>query len=93
MKKPFKYTKLGKLLTSPLAKGIISKVPIVGGMAGELLNDTSRSQGGTEPGTLSREKLVHYAIKMAIAGILVYLVFSGKISWDDADTAKTFITQ
>ena len=88
MNKPFKRTKVGKILTSPIAKGILSKLPFgVGSTLSEVLNDTD-----TPEGEMNREKLVHNLIKMGIYAVLLYLVFSGKIDFDQAQDAKDFIT-
>ena len=88
MKKPFKNTKVGKILTSPIAKGIISKLPFgVGSMASEFMSDTTDAKAGN----MSREKLVHNLVKLGIYAVLLYLVFSGKIDFDQANDAKDFI--
>ena len=86
-KKPFKETKIGKILTSPIVKGILTKLPFgVGSLMGEVVNSTS-----TPEGSINREQLIHNLIKMGIYAVLIYLVFSGKISWDDASSAKEFV--
>ena len=88
MKTPFKETKFFKVLTSPVVKGILTKVPFgIGSMAGDLLNKNE-----SQPGVMTREKMLHSVIKMSIYGILIYLAFSGKITMEDAEQAKDFIT-
>ena len=87
-KKPFKETKIGKILTSPIVKGILTKLPFgVGSLMGEVVNSTS-----TPEGAINREQLIHSLVKIGIYVVLIYLVLSGRISWDDADSAKGFIT-
>ena len=75
MKKPFSLTKVGKFLTSPIVKGLITKVPFIGSVAGELLNKTS-----TNEGTMSKQQMVHHLIKLALYAALFY---AGIISFDE----------
>ncbi len=87
MKKPFKDSKFGKILTSPLIKGVLTKLPFgVGSLVSEVVNSTT-----TPEGNINKEQLIHNVIKIAIYVALIYMVFSGKISWDDASNAKEFI--
>ena len=86
--RPFKDTKLGKILTSPIVKGVLTKLPFgVGSLVSEVVNSTS-----TPEGAINREQLIHNLIKMAIYAVLLYLAFSGKISFEEAEDAKGFIT-
>lgn len=89
MKTPFKESKFFKVLTSPVVKGILTKVPFgIGSMAGDLLNKNETSEG-----SMTKEKLLHSIIKMSIYAVLIYLAFSGKIDFDQAEQAKDFITK
>ena len=89
MKTPFKESKFFKVLTSPVVKGILTKVPFgIGSMAGDLLNKNE-----TGAGSMTKEKLLHNIVKIAVYSILLYLAFSGKISMDQAEQAKDFITK
>lgn len=88
MKKKFKETKFGKLLTSPVAKMLIKTLPLgIGSMAGNILDETENSQ----PGEVNKEDLIPQLIKLAFYIVLVYLAIKGGISWDDAEAAKGFI--
>ena len=87
MKKPFKRTKVGKILTSTVSKSILSKIPFgIGSIASEVFNATD-----TPEGEMNREKLVHHLVKLGIYAVLLYLVFSGKIDFDQAEQAKEFL--
>ena len=86
-KKPFKETRIGKILTSPIIKGVLTKLPFgVGSLVSEVVNSTS-----TPEGSINKEQLTHIIIKMAIYAALIYAVLSGRISWDDAEQAKELI--
>jgi len=88
MNKPFKTTRVGKILTSPIVKGLLTKIPLgLGSMASDFLN-----RNETMEGEMTKEKLVHNLVKITIYAVLVYLVFSGKLTWEDAEGAKSFIT-
>jgi hypothetical protein len=87
VKKPFLQTKVGKLLTSPLVKTGLEMVPLgIGSAVSSLLNKNE-----TPEGVISREALVKSLVKIAIYAILVYMVFSNKIDWQQASDAKDFI--
>jgi hypothetical protein len=89
MKKPFSDTKIGKVLTSPIVKASIKLLPFnIGSAAAEMMEKTD-----TPVGSMNREKAVHHALKLIIYAVILYLVFSGKIGWDDAEQAKDLITQ
>ena len=86
-KKPFSETKIGKILTSPIVKGILTKLPFgVGSLMGEVVNSTS-----TPEGSINREQLIHHLVKLGIYAVLLWLLFSGKISQDEAEFGKDFI--
>ncbi len=86
-KKPFKDTKIGKILTSGVAKTALDMIPFgIGSTISQVLNKTD-----TPEGSISREQLVKSLVKLGIYAVLLYLVFSGKISQDDAEFGKDFI--
>ena len=88
-KKPFKDSKFGKILTSPIVKGVLTKLPFgVGSLVSEVVNSTS-----TPEGNINKEQLIHNAIKIVIYIVLIYMVFSGKIDFEQAEQAKEFITE
>ena len=88
MKKPFKRTRVGKILTSGVVKAVITKLPFgIGSIASEMLNSTD-----TPEGEMNKEKMVHHLVKLAIYAALIYAVLSGKISWEDAESAKDLMS-
>ena len=89
MKKPFKSTKVGKILTSTPFLTFATKIPFgVGSMLSDVLNKTDR-----EPGKISPERLASNLVKIAIYCLLLWMVYNGKISFDDAERAKDFISK
>lgn len=83
----FKNSRVGKFLTSPVFKGLITKIPFgVGSLAGDILNKNDK-----EEGTLSREKLVHNLVKLCIYGALAYFFLKGSITLEEAEDAKDLI--
>ena len=87
MRKPFIDTKFYSVLKK--LQPVIAKVPFG---VGELANNILTKNDSPE-GVLSREKLVHSLVKMAIYAVLLYMVFSGKIDFDQANEAKDFISK
>lgn len=89
MKKPFNETKAGKLVNSTFVKTALSLVPFgLGSIASNILDSNATASGNVDPKTMPIKLM-----KVVIYAILIYFVFSGKISQDQADTAKDFITQ
>ena len=87
MKKTFKETKFGKILSSPVAKSLLTKIPFgVGSMIGDAMTSNESPQG-----VLNREQLANNLVKIGIYVVLIYLVLSGKIGWDEAEAAKEFV--
>ena len=88
-KKPFNETKFGKIITSPLIKGALGVLPLgIGSTISNILD-----QNGTDPGTIDPQSFAQQMMKLAIYGVLAYLALSGKLTWEDAETAKGFISQ
>ena len=86
-KKPFKQTRVGKILTSPIVKGVLTKLPFgIGSLVGEVVNSTASPEG-----SINREQLIHNVIKIAIYVVLLYLLFSGKIDMEQAEFGKDFV--
>ena len=89
MKKAFRNTKVGKILTSPVVKSALGLIPFgVGSTVTELLTKTD-----TPEGVMSREKAVHNALKLLIYAALAWAFLSGKISLEQASDAKDIIGQ
>ncbi len=87
MKKQFKFTRVGRFLTSTVVKGLVTKIPFgIGSLASDILNKNDR-----EEGTLSREQLIHNIIKMAIYAVLVYFFLKGDITLEEVEEAKDMI--
>lgn len=87
MKKPFRHSKIGKLLTSPIVKGLLTKIPFdIGSTIGDLLNKNE-----TEEGAMTKEKLMHHVIKIVMYGVLAYFFLKGDITLDEAEDAKDLI--
>ena len=88
MKKPFNATKIGKILTSPVVKTALGLVPFgLGSAANELLS----VQPKQPEGQLQSDRWVFHVLKIAIYAGILYLVFTGKLSMEDAEAAKDFI--
>lgn len=90
MKKPFHETRLFKTLNKPAVKGTLGMVPFgIGSAITNILNVGPNSKPGEpEPTTFPQDM-----IKLVIYAILIYLALSGKITMDQAQDAKEFITQ
>ena len=100
MKKKFKDRWIGKLLTNPNTKMLIKAIPFgIGSLAGRILDNTTSSVGDypfpeikeSPPGSILNEDLVPELVKLVFYIVLVYLVYRGVISWEDAQEAKGFV--
>jgi len=65
---------------------LLSAIPGVGPIIANVLDNNS-----TPAGVMDKKELWPQLVQLAILAVLVYLVMSGKISWDDAEMAKDFI--
>jgi len=65
---------------------LLSAIPGVGPIIANVLDNNS-----TPAGVMDKRELWPQLAQLAILAVLVYLVISGKISWDDAEMAKDFI--
>ena len=89
MKKKFNETKVGKFLTTNDAvKRSLDLVPFgIGSLVSSIL-DKNETEAG-EPDSTLGFKLA----KIVIYAILVYLVLSGSIGWEDAEKAQDFMNR
>ncbi len=87
MGKPFKESKIGKLIFSKVGKGLIKSIPFVGDMAANIMDDNN-----SEAGTLDKKELPVQIVRMAILGVIVFAALKGWISFDDAEAAKGLVT-
>ncbi len=85
MSKKFKDRKIGKILTSPIAKGVIKMIPFgVGSLAANILDEVD----GSEAGQVDTRTITPQLIKLVIYGVLAYLVVSGKMTNEDSEVFK-----
>ncbi len=87
--KKFRETKIGKFLTKPAIVKAISAVPIVGSFASVILNQVNESAAGQ----VDKKTFWPVVIRSAIGATLAYLVWSGKMTPDEAETAQGIISQ
>ena len=86
-RKPFKRTKVGKVLTSPLFKNLVTLIPFgIGSAAEKVLTKTER-----EVGTMSREEAVRAALKIIIYLGLALAFLKGCITGEEVDAAKDIL--
>ena len=84
MKTKFKDSKIFKII-----KAVAPAIPFnIGSVAAELLNRTDSPEG-----TMTREKAIQNAVKTIFYMVLVYMALTGKLTWDQVETAKDFIGQ
>ena len=76
--------KIGKIVKAALELAPFN----IGSFVKEIATKTD-----TPEGQVSREKLVFHIIKFIIYGVLIYLVFSGRIDFDQAEQAKEFLSE
>ncbi len=79
--------KLLNILNKPLFKGLIKSIPIIGDLADNILTETVKSPAGS----VDKGDMVTKLVRLALLVGLLYLVFSGKLDMDQADTAKDFL--
>jgi len=88
MKKPFKETKVGKILSGGFVKGVLKSIPFgVGELAGNVLDEVN----GSEPGELDKKSIIPQLVKLAFYIGLAYAVLNNKITIDDAEQAKDLL--
>lgn len=79
--------KILAFLNRPLIKGLIKSIPFVGDVADNILDE----QPGSPSGQVNRSDLTSKLIRMGILLGILYLVFSGKLSMEEAEGYKEFI--
>ena len=78
---------LMKLINKPLIKGALKTVPILG----DLVDNLTEGTFDAPEGVLDKNKLIFQIVRITILVVLLYLVFSGKIDFDEAEQAKEFL--
>ena len=73
-----------KLLERPLVRAVLKSVPFVGDVVSNLDNEAPVGQFDTK-------EAWYTTIRYVIIAALLYLVISGKISWEEAEQAKEFL--
>ena len=94
MKKKFKDRTIGKILLSKPVKGLLKSIPIVGGLAGNVLDEVKGDGPGevvSEAGAIHKETMWPQIIGAVATLVILYLALTGKISWDDAKNAKELL--
>lgn len=79
--------KLLNFLNKPFIKGLIRSIPFVGGVADNVLEETTRSPAGS----LDKDKLAYQLIRLAALIAVMYFVFKGTMTEEDAEFFKDFI--
>lgn len=79
--------KLIKFLNRPLVKGLLKSIPFVGDIVENINEETPQAPQGT----LDKKKLVIQLIRLAVLVGILYLVFSGKLTMEEAEEYKDFI--
>ena len=78
--------KIIKFLNKPLIAGVIKSIPFgIGSLAANVLGEV----GGA--GNVDKKELMPQLVKIGIYVVLLYLVFSGKLNMEDAESYKDFI--
>ncbi len=96
MKKPFKKTKIGKLLTSPTVKAGIKLIPFgIGSAAGHLLDEKLGQKEGevvSKAGSFDEDNTLQDVIKLGFYIALAVMVLLGWIKQDEAESAKGLVS-
>ena len=78
--------KIIKFLNKPMIAGLVKSIPFgIGSLASNVLGEV----GGA--GNVDKKELPAQLIKIGIYVVLLYLVFSGKLNMEDAESYKDFI--
>ena len=78
---------LVRVLNRPIVKGVLKGFPIIG----DVVDNLTESTFDAPEGVLDKNKLMYQVLRLAILCVLLYLVFSGKMSMDEATEAKEFL--
>ena len=76
-----------RVLRHPLLKGVLKSVPIIG----DVVENLTESSFEAPEGMLDKNKLMFQVLRIAILCVLLYMVFSGKIDFEEAEQAKEFL--
>ena len=93
MKKKFKETKVGKILSGSLVSTLIGSIPIIGPIASNILDEQKgdgKNEIVSESGSFNL-KDPKGIIAAVLTAILLYMALKGHISWEDAQQAKEFL--
>ena len=78
---------LVRVLRQPLVAGVLKSVP----MLGDVIENITEGTFDAPEGTLDKNKLMFQVLRIAILCVLLYMVFSGKIDFEEAEQAKEFL--
>jgi hypothetical protein len=79
---------IGKILKSGIAKGIIKSIPFgVGSLAANILDEVN----GSKPGQVDKVSILPQLLKLGFYIALAVAVALGKLTVDQADTAKSVV--
>jgi hypothetical protein len=95
MKKKFKDTKVGKMLTSKVGGLLVSSIPGIGPIADNILDEVKgegKGEVASEAGSINWNN-PKQIIGGVVTLVLLYLALTGKISFEDAEQARDFIPQ
>ena len=88
MKKKFKETLVGKILTSKIAAGVVKSIPFgVGSLASNILDEVN----GSKVGQVDKVSILPQLLKLGFYIALAVAVALGKLTVDQADTAKSVV--
>ena len=86
--KPFNETKLSKVLSNPLVKGLIKSIPFgVGSLASNVLDETTTSPTGK----WDLKTILPQLLKLAFYGYLAYQFLHGTFTEEDIKQAQKII--
>ncbi len=99
MKKPFKKTKIGKILTNPTVKAGIKLIPFgIGSAAGHILDEKlgsvedGRITTVSSAGSFDEDNTLQDVIKLGFYIALAVMVLLGWIEQDKAESAKGLVS-
>ncbi len=95
MKKKFKETKFGKLVTGRIVKGGLTALPFgIGSLLGNILEEKKGDGQGevvSPAGSVDKDRIATDVIKVLFYIVLAVLFLKGVISLEEADSAKGLI--
>ena len=72
-----------------MVKAVLKSIPIVG----DVVDNLDQELPDSPRGKLNPSAMTLSIIRLVILGILLYLVFQGKLNMDDAEEYKEFLNQ